>query len=165
MLLCDKSLVLVEQNDGHYRYRLLETVRQYARERLLESGGGGAVRNRHLDYFLALAEKAEPKLTGAEQAEWLQLLDGEHDNYERHRTWSSATGGDATSGLRLAGALWWFWYARGILARAAAGSRAACCRPSRQGYSGPREGAQRSRRLARQQSDYPAAQVLLTLRA
>ena len=70
--LADKSLVVAEQSDGHSRYRLLETVRQYARERLMESGGGEAVRERHRDYFLALAEEAEPKLMGAEQAEWLR---------------------------------------------------------------------------------------------
>ena len=160
--LCDKSLVLVEQNDGHYRYRLLETVRQYARERLLESGGGGAVRNRHLDYFLALAEEAEPKLTGAEQAEWLQLLDGEHDNLRAALTWSSATGGDATSGLRLAGALWWFWYARGYFGEGRgwlSGLLAAV--PSRQATAARAKALNGAGRLARQQSDYPAAQVLL----
>ena len=152
----------MEQNDGHYRYRLLETVRQYARERLLESGGGEAVRNRHLDYFLALAEEAEPKLTGAEQAEWLQLLDGEHDNLRAALTWSSATGGDATSGLRLAGALWWFWYARGYLGEGRgwlSGLLAAA--PSRQATAARAKALNGAGRLARQQSDYPAAQVLL----
>jgi predicted ATPase/class 3 adenylate cyclase len=157
--LCDKSLVLVEQNDGHYRYRLLETVRQYARDRLLESGDGEAVRDRHVDHFLALAEEAEPKLTGAEQAEWLQRLDEEHDNLRSALTWSS--GNDARTGLRLAGALWWFWYARGYFGEgrswlsgllASAPSAQAAARAKALNGAG---------RLARQQSDYPAAQALL----
>jgi hypothetical protein len=88
--LADKSLLAVEQNDGHSRYRLLETVRQYARERLLESGGGEAIRVRHRDYFLTLAEEAEPKLLGSEQAEWLRRLEEEHDNLRSALEWSLA---------------------------------------------------------------------------
>src|SRR5205807_4056613 len=91
--LADKSLVAVEQNDGHSRYRLLETVRQYARERLLESSGGAAVRERHRDYFLALAEEADPELLGSEQAEWLQRLEEEHDNLRSALEWSLAEAG------------------------------------------------------------------------
>ena len=86
--LSDKSLVAAELQGGHSRYRLLETMRQYARERLLESGGGEAVRERHREYFLALAEEAEPNLKGAEQAEWLQRLEAEHDNLRLALDWS-----------------------------------------------------------------------------
>ena len=67
--LIDKSLVAVDQSDARSRYRLLETVRQYARERLVESGGAEAIRERHRDYFVALAEEADNKLLGAEQAD------------------------------------------------------------------------------------------------
>jgi predicted ATPase/class 3 adenylate cyclase len=158
--LCDKSMVLVEQNDGHYRYRLMETVREYARERLLEKGGDEAVRDRHLDYFLALAEEAEPKLTGAEQAEWLQRLDEEHDNLRSALTWSS--GGDAGSGLRLAGALWWFWYARGYFGEGRSWlSGLLAAAPSAQAAAARAKALNGAGRLARQQSDYPAAQALL----
>ena len=160
--LCDKSLVLVEQNDGHSRYRLLETVRQYARERLLESGGAETVRQRHRDYFLAMAEEAEPKLTGAEQAVWLHRLDEEHDNLRSALTWSSATGGNATGGLRLAGALWWFWYVRGYFGEGRgwlSGLLAAV--PSGQAAAARAKALNGAGRLARQQSDYPAAQALL----
>jgi hypothetical protein len=62
--LVDKSLVIAEQNEQNYRYRLLETVRQYAREELLKSGDGETVRERHRDYFLALAEDAEAQIEG-----------------------------------------------------------------------------------------------------
>ena len=112
--LFDKNLVLAEQADGHTRYRLLETMRQYAQERLVESGGGEAVRGRHRDYFLALAEEAEPKLWGAEQADWLRRLEAEHDNLRAALDWSLAEGG-SRAGLRFCGALQRFWWTRGYL--------------------------------------------------
>ena len=102
--LCDKSLVVVEQNEGGYRYRLLETVRQYAREQLLSSGGAEAVRARHRDCFLALAEEAHPQLKGPDQAKWLHRLETEHENLRASLEWSLADAG-ANAGLRLCGAL------------------------------------------------------------
>jgi tetratricopeptide (TPR) repeat protein len=110
--LCDKSLVLVEQCDGSYRYRLLETVRQYARERLLAGGGAEAVRARHRDCFLALAEATHAKLKGPEQAMCLQRLEAEHENLRASLEWSLADGG-LNAGLRLCGALQYFWIMRG----------------------------------------------------
>ena len=112
--LSDKSLVVAEQMDEHSRYRLLETVRQYARDRLMESGGGEAVRERHRDYFLALAEEAEPKLLGAGQAEWLQRLEDEHENLRAALDWSLVAAG-SNEDLRLCGALQRFWWTRGHL--------------------------------------------------
>jgi predicted ATPase/class 3 adenylate cyclase len=113
--LSDKSLVVSEQMDRCSRYRLLETVRQYAREKLTDSGAGEAVRERHRDYYLALAEEANPKLIGADQADWLQRLEQEHENLRAGLNWSvveAASGG----GLRLCGALQRFWLTRGHLA-------------------------------------------------
>jgi predicted ATPase/class 3 adenylate cyclase len=104
--LVEKSLAAMEVEGK--RYRLLETVRQYARERLLESGGGEAVRERHRDYFLALTEEAEPKLTGAEQAAWLQRLEEEHENLRASLDFSLGEAG-SEKGLRLCGALQRFW--------------------------------------------------------
>src|SRR5713226_5481995 len=78
--LVEKSLVLYEERGGEGRYRLLETVRQYARDRLLEAGEAEAVRGRHLGFVLRLAEEAEPKLSGPEQVVWLDRLEAEHDN-------------------------------------------------------------------------------------
>ena len=112
--LCDRSLVVVEQHDGRYRYRLLETVRQYAREKLAESGGSDAVRQRHRDYFVTLAEEAAPKLIGAEKAAWLQRLEEEHENLRASLERSLAEAG-SVAGLRLCGALWRFWLTRGYL--------------------------------------------------
>ena len=112
--LADKSLVVAEQMDGRSRYRLLETVRQYARDRLVECGGSEAVRRRHRDYFLTLAEEAEPKLKGAEQAMWLQGLEEEHENLRIGLEWSLVEEGSG-SGLRQCGALQQFWVTRGHL--------------------------------------------------
>jgi predicted ATPase/class 3 adenylate cyclase len=112
--LCDKSLVMVEQDDRSTRYRLLETVRQYARERLLESGSGAALRQRHRDYYLALVEEAEPKLVGTEQAAWLRRLEQEHDNLRSALEWSHAQR-ESVEGLRFCGALQKFWRRTGHL--------------------------------------------------
>ena len=76
--LVEQSLVVAD-DDGD-RYRMLETVREYAREKLAASGSAELIRAQHRDCFLALAEEAEPKLMGAEQAAWLQRLEAEHEN-------------------------------------------------------------------------------------
>jgi predicted ATPase/class 3 adenylate cyclase len=109
--LSDKNLVVAEQIDGHSRYRLLETVQQYARERLAEDGSGEVVRERHRDYFLALAEEAKPKLNGVEQAAWLRRLEEEYDNFRAGLNWSIVEAG-SEKGLRLCTALLRFWAMR-----------------------------------------------------
>ena len=108
--LIEQSMVVVDE-DGD-RYRMLETVRQYARERLLESGEAQAWSERHLAYFVALAEEAEPELNGPQQGDWLQRLELEHDNL-RSALAESADAADAGSGMRLASACWRFWLIRG----------------------------------------------------
>ena len=157
--LSDKSLVVAEQKGEHSRYRLLETVRQYARERLVESGGGEAVREWHRDYFLALAEEAEPKLPGAEQAEWLRRLEEEHENLRAGLNWSLAEARSG-GGLRLCGALQRFWLTRGHLAE----GREWCVRVL--GKAGAEERTpERAKalnaagKLAYYQGDYPAARA------
>ena len=108
--LIEQSMVVVDENGD--RYRMLETVRQYAWDRLVESGEAQTWSERHLAYFLALAEEAEPKLNGPQQRDWLERLDLEHDNLRSALTWS-ADGADAGSGMRLASACWRFWLIRG----------------------------------------------------
>jgi len=111
--LVDKSLVMAETTgDGRVRYRLLEPVRQYARERLERSGEVEAVRRRHADFFMHLAEEAESELSGARQRIWLSRLEAELDNLRTALGWSLEVG-EAEVGLRLAGALWRFCYTRG----------------------------------------------------
>jgi predicted ATPase/class 3 adenylate cyclase/Tfp pilus assembly protein PilF len=110
--LCDKSLVVVEQSARVSRYRLLETLRQYADERLLERGSYGTIRRRHRDYFLTLAEEAAPELHGADQGIWLERIEIEHDNLRTALDWS-LDNAEPHCGLRLCGALHRFWLLRG----------------------------------------------------
>jgi non-specific serine/threonine protein kinase len=112
--LADKSLVMAEQKDERARYRLLETMRQYAQVKLVESGGSDAVRGRHRNYFLALAEEAKPNLMGVEQAAWLQRLEEEHENLRAGLDWSLEEAGSG-AGLRFCGAMQRFWWTRGHL--------------------------------------------------
>jgi predicted ATPase/DNA-binding CsgD family transcriptional regulator len=109
--LVDKSLVEVAERGGAARYRLLETVRQYAREKLEGSGDKPSIRRRHAGFFLELAEHVEPKINGKDREFWLGRLDTEHDNLRVALAWSQETA-EAETALRLAGALSWFWYHR-----------------------------------------------------
>ena len=111
--LVDKSLVIVESSDGAApRYRLLETVRQYASEKLAARGEVEAVRQRHALFFLELAERAEPDLSGPEQVVWLDRLDRELANLRAAVGWLRESG-QGREDLRLAGSLWRYCYLRG----------------------------------------------------
>ncbi|MEU0792122.1 LuxR C-terminal-related transcriptional regulator [Amycolatopsis sp. NPDC005961] len=105
--LVDKSLVLAENG----RYRLLETLREYAAARLAEAGETDAVRDRHLDHFLALAEAAEPDLDRDKDA-WRARVEPECDNFRAALEWGLARE-DPTRGRRLAAAVAWLWNLRG----------------------------------------------------
>lgn len=119
--LVSKSLVVAETvrlgSENRKRYRLLETVRIYARERLTEEGVSDRASIDHAAYYCHMAEDAEPRLSGPRQAEWLDRLETEHENLRavlssEYRVPSSENvGGDHR--LRLAGALWRFWHVRG----------------------------------------------------
>ena len=100
--LADKSLLEVDVVEG--RFRLLETIRQYAREQLLAAGEAEAVRNRHLAFFLQYAKQAEPKLRSAKQLAWLDRLETEHDNLRTALAWALERG-TSDHALQLAGAL------------------------------------------------------------
>jgi predicted ATPase/class 3 adenylate cyclase len=113
--LVDKSLVVAETQRGEARYRLLETVRQYGWDRLVELSETADVRTRHRDWYLHLAERADPKLRGPEQGVWGRRLEAEHDNLRAALEWSKTEEGDADAWLRLAGALHWFWFMRNYL--------------------------------------------------
>jgi predicted ATPase/DNA-binding SARP family transcriptional activator len=93
------------------RLRMLETIRDYALERLVARGDDEAVRRRHASFYLALAEEAEPALLGPQQREWLERLDSERDNIRAALTWALEAA-KAEIGLRLASALWRFWHLR-----------------------------------------------------
>jgi non-specific serine/threonine protein kinase len=113
--LIDKSLLKQEeQADGEPVFVMLQTIREYASERLVESGEDAEAHRRHAAYFLLLAEKAEPELRGRDQVAWLTRLEREHDNLRAALKWSLDTG-DSDTALRMAGALARFWFQRGYL--------------------------------------------------
>jgi len=108
--LVNKSLVVMEQTQG--RYRLLETIRQYALEKLGSSGEIEKTQARHLEFFLKLAEQAEPELRRADQVRWLDRLEVEHDNSRAALSYALEQG-KVEASLRLASSLSRFWYLRG----------------------------------------------------
>lgn len=107
--LVGKSLVVSNQT----RYRMLEIIREYAREFLIASGEIETVRGRHRDYFLDLAERAGPELRGPHQGGWILRLQDEHDNLIAALEWSLAAG-DSEKLLRMAASLWRFWNTHGF---------------------------------------------------
>lgn len=110
----ERSLLLAEDGPGGVRFRPLETLREYAQERLRENGEMSAVRVRHHDFFLALAEEAEPHLAGEGAGTWLVRLEAERDNLRAALDACSVKGGKAgvQAELRLSAALGRFWQAR-----------------------------------------------------
>jgi non-specific serine/threonine protein kinase len=158
--LADKSLVVPEQEDAQTRCRLLETVRQYARDRLEDTGGSAGVRVRHRDYYLALAEKAAPQLRGAEQAVWLRRLEEEHENLRASLEWSLVEAGPQ-EGLRLCGALQRFWWTRGHFTEGRQWCTRALCKAGAEERTRERANALNAAGvLAYFQGDYPAARAL-----
>lgn len=109
--------------ENSVRFTMLETIREYALEKLKEQSEEVALQREHARYFMALAEEAEPHLTGPLQKEGMDQLEDEHDNFRAALRWASIIGGGAQHdeatqeaaeiGLRIAGALWQFWVVRG----------------------------------------------------
>jgi predicted ATPase/class 3 adenylate cyclase len=116
--LVDQSLLRQEASEDEPRFGMLETVREYAAERLAESGETDAIRGRHADVFLALAEEAEAELTGNAQTAWLDRLEREHDNIRAAIAWY-VDHRQAELALRFGAAIWRFWQMRGHLREAA----------------------------------------------
>ena len=109
--LINKSLVLMEEHQSETRYSMLETMRQYANEKLAESGESDTLRDRHLEYFLNLAETAEPHLIRPEQLEWLAKLDADYENIRLALQWA-LNKESAEPSLQLCAALGLFWSIR-----------------------------------------------------
>ena len=110
-----RALAIVDRQSGTARYSMLEAIRQYSRDELLDAGETAWVQGRFLDFYLRLAEETEARLQGAEQSVWLEWLEVEYDNLRAALEWGQASHANAEAGLRLAGALWAFWYLRGKL--------------------------------------------------
>jgi predicted ATPase/class 3 adenylate cyclase len=117
----DGAQSLVEKNllqhregyDGEPRFWMLETIHEFAREKLEESGEGDEMRQAHALFFLKLSEEAARNLTGVKQAEWLNHLEDEHDNLRAALDWCVKSSGDPELGLKFGSALWRFWARRG----------------------------------------------------
>jgi predicted ATPase/DNA-binding CsgD family transcriptional regulator len=111
--LVEKGLLRREETAGAGpRLRMLETIREYARERLAASEDGATIQERHTAFYLALAERAAPELDGPDQRAWLLRLDSEHDNLRAVARRATAHR-DAETVVRLGAALWRFWWLRG----------------------------------------------------
>ena len=119
--LVDKGLLSQEEGvGGAPRFVMLETIHEFAREKLQESGEADALGKEHALYFMLLAEEVERHLSGGKQKEWLNRLNAEHDNTRHAFKWARGEAVRGTQyaveiGLRLAGALWRFWQIRGDL--------------------------------------------------
>jgi predicted ATPase/class 3 adenylate cyclase len=109
--LINKSIVIVEESKHETRYRFLETMRQYAYEKLADSGESETLRDKHLEYFLYLAESASPHLIRVEQLDWLARLDIDYENLRTALNWALSRP-SAEPVLRLAGALGFYWNMR-----------------------------------------------------
>jgi predicted ATPase/class 3 adenylate cyclase len=157
--LVDSSLVRQDEHDGEPRFTMLETIREYGLERLTESGEEPAVRKSLAAYFLALAQAAEPELTGPTQFTWLAQLETEHSNLRAVLEWTLEH--DAETALRLAGALGRFWRYRAYFTE----GRSWLERALAEGPAGMTQDRAKALHgagvLARQQSDYRQAAVLL----
>ncbi len=113
--LIEKSLVVVEHKGAGSRYRMLETVRRFADERLEESGEGNAARSRHLLFYVAFAEEAEEELRGPDAGTWLSRLESEVENILSAHAWCGQVEEGADLGLRIIGAAARYWILRGSM--------------------------------------------------
>lgn len=117
--LVEHSLLRQDDVAGEPRFSMLATIREFAAERLAESGEGSDVARRHVEAYLALAEAAAPHLTGWDQRAWMDRLDREHDNLRAALDWA-IDAGETGLAQRLATALWRFWQIGGWLDEGAA---------------------------------------------
>jgi predicted ATPase len=113
--LVDKSLLFVSERatESGWRYRLLDTVRQYAHEKLLGDGNAADVLRRHAEYYLTLAEAAEPRINTSERVTWLAVIAREH-SIVRAAMERALNGGEFGHASRLTSAMFWFWFHRGL---------------------------------------------------
>ena len=159
--LVDKSLVVVENREGQSRYRLLETIREYALQKLADAGEHAAVRDRHLAYYLGWAEANTLHLTTAVQIEWRRLFDLEHDNFRAALEWTYGMPDKHAAGLRLAATLGAFWRWGGYLSEGRERLATALALPGAQASTVTRGLASSwAASIAFMQSDFPATRIL-----
>lgn len=159
--LVDKSLVVVENREGQSRYRLLETIREYALQKLADAGEHATVRDRHLAYYLGWAEASTLHLTTAVQSEWRRLFDLEHDNFRAALEWTYGIPDKHAAGLRLAATLGPFWHWGGYLSEGRDRLAMALALTGAQASTLARGWASLwAARIAFMQSDFPATRIL-----
>jgi predicted ATPase len=122
--LVEKSLVVTAEDGAEVRYSMLETMRAYGQERRQEAGEEAALRRAHADYFLALAEEAEPHLRRAEQLDWIRRLTAERENLHGALRWAIDSG-VAEVAMRLVAAMAWYWFLQSARAEGAEWARQA----------------------------------------
>jgi len=128
--LIDKSLVRREDQAGDEpRFTMLETIHEYVLERLNTSHEAASVRRAHGEYYVGVAESAEPHLTGPEQGRWLDDLLTEHGNFRAAFQWAEQEN-EGEMGFRLGGALWRFWIVRGFMSEGERRLRTVAALPS-----------------------------------
>jgi predicted ATPase/class 3 adenylate cyclase len=111
--LVDKSLLILETSEGRARYRMLETIREYAFDRLRESGETSHLQTQFLNFFLNFGQRAHQELSGPAQGEWLERLDAEQENFRAALTWTVQDKELHVSQLRMALTLRRYWLVRG----------------------------------------------------
>ena len=134
--LVEKSLIAAEPDPrGEMSYRLLETMRHFALERIAQSGDEATTRERHLAFFLDLAVRARPLLEGPQQGLWLARLDLDRDNLLAAHRWCDHAENGAERGMRLVTSLGRFWLSRGMMAQGQQACVAALARPGAENFS------------------------------
>ena len=162
--LVDKSLLRYAEEEtagGETRLTMLETIREYALERLSAGEGVEPMRRRHAELYVALAEEAEPELTGARQREWLDRLEIEHDNLRAALGWA-LNQSIPEMAARLASSVWRFWYIRGYLSEGRRWLEQALSKRSALPVSLKAKALNGAGALAWAQADYARATALLT---
>lgn len=157
--LCEANLALAQAGAGETRYSFLETLREFALERLAAQGGAPAAYQRHADYFLALAKRAEPELIGPDQKAWFDRLGRELPNLRAALAWCQAN--SVEMALRLAAALGQFWEVRGHMAEGLAWLQAALSVSPRAWPEARAWALLAAGRITQTQSDLNASRALL----
>jgi predicted ATPase/class 3 adenylate cyclase len=125
----DQSLLRRLPDYEEPRFLMLQTIREFATERLVESGEADTIRRRHLEAFIELADSAQPHLFGGQRGEWLDRLEIDHDNFRAALDWAISVG-DARGAMELATRLWRLWQMRGHLREGRARMKAVLAMPT-----------------------------------
>ncbi len=158
--LIDRSLLISDEYGGEARYRMLETIRDYAQERLAESAEAAEMHVRHRDWFVALVDRARPAFfSGSIQGDWVSRLARDHDNLRAALRWADGDPEGADAELSIVSGLWRFWEVRGDFAEGAAWLSRALARVGGEVSLRRASALTGAGVLAAQQGDYAAAQA------